>query len=166
MPTDTYLSTNISTLHSSIPIISQYTLSHECWKFSTRIVCVCAQNHSDHLTFKLLCISFSIFADFQSYLWLFHHALHIRQDAHTTILFNDNTDCSSSHTQHSLLILGCIYAGFQFAMLLCILHAVYKKKMYVGSGMPNNSNVLTQELLHGFCENLEQTHTSQNSYFF
>jgi hypothetical protein len=31
--------------------------------------------------------------------------------------------------------------------------------MHVGSGLPTHLNVLTQELLHGFYENLEQTHT-------
>jgi len=60
---------------------------------------------------------------------------------------------------------GYIYAGFLFATLLRILCAVYTKKMCVESGMPTNPNVLTLELLHGFCKNLEQTHNSQNSYF-
>jgi hypothetical protein len=97
---------------------------------------------------------------------MFHHALHIKQDAHTTTLLNDNTECSSSHIQHSLLMSSYIYAGFLFATLLRILCAVYKKKMRVGSEMPTNPNVLTLELLHGFCKNLEQTYNSQNSYFF
>jgi hypothetical protein len=80
---------------------------------------------------------------------------------HTPQHNDKNTECSSSHIQHS----GYIYAGFLFAMLLCILCAVYKKKMHVGSGMPTNLNVLTLELLDGFCKNLEQTHNRQNSDF-
>ena len=128
---------------------------------------MCAQNHSDHLTFKLFCINFIIFADFWPLSWMFHHALHIKRDAHITTLLNDNnTECSSSHIQHSLLMSGYIYAGFLFATLLCILCAVYKKKMHVGSRIPTSPNVLTLKLLHGFCKNLEQTHNSQNSYFF